>query len=142
MLAVGHDHRVEHIDGVGIACHVVLGGHDLGAGAAEELAEASCCSAAIAGSGSASHPSPRHRARSAGTGARTSTRRSGATSVCPPKVGRWSRHDVLLGPVEIEEETRRRIESAGVDVSVFDGFEIAHKGEGGPTCLTRPLLRG
>jgi len=39
MLAVGHDHRVEHIDGVGIACHVVLGVHDLGAGAAEELAE-------------------------------------------------------------------------------------------------------
>jgi dimethylargininase len=39
-------------------------------------------------------------------------------------------------------ETRRRMESAGVDVSVFDGSEIAHKGEGGPTCLTRPLLRG
>jgi dimethylargininase len=39
-------------------------------------------------------------------------------------------------------ETRRRMESAGVDVSVFEGSEIAHKGEGGPTCLTRPLLRG
>ena len=38
--------------------------------------------------------------------------------------------------------TRRRMESAGVDVSVFEGSEIAHKGEGGPTCLTRPLLRG
>jgi hypothetical protein len=25
---------------------------------------------------------------------------------------------------------------------VFEGSEIAHKGEGGPTCLTRPLLRG
>jgi len=38
--------------------------------------------------------------------------------------------------------TRRRMESAGVDVSVFEGSEIAHKGEGGPTCLTRHLLRG
>ena len=38
--------------------------------------------------------------------------------------------------------TRRRMESAGVDVSVFEGSEIAHKGEGGPTCLTRSLLRG
>jgi arginine deiminase len=34
------------------------------------------------------------------------------------------------------------MESAGVDVSVFEGSEIAHKGDGGPTCLTRPLLRG
>jgi N-dimethylarginine dimethylaminohydrolase len=44
--------------------------------------------------------------------------------------------------VDGNPETRRRMESAGVDVSVFDGSEIAHKGEGGPTCLTRPLLRG
>ena len=44
--------------------------------------------------------------------------------------------------VDGSPETRRRMESAGVDVSVFEGSEIAHKGEGGPTCLTRPLLRG
>jgi dimethylargininase len=44
--------------------------------------------------------------------------------------------------LEGNTETRRRMESAGVDVSVFEGSEIAHKGEGGPTCLTRPLLRG
>jgi dimethylargininase len=44
--------------------------------------------------------------------------------------------------VDGNPETRRRIEAAGVDVSVFEGSEIAHKGEGGPTCLTRPLLRG
>jgi dimethylargininase len=44
--------------------------------------------------------------------------------------------------LEGNPETRRRMESAGVDVSVFGGSEIAHKGEGGPTCLTRPLLRG
>jgi dimethylargininase len=44
--------------------------------------------------------------------------------------------------LEGNPETRRRMESAGVDVSVFEGSEIAHKGEGGPTCLTRPMLRG
>ncbi len=44
--------------------------------------------------------------------------------------------------VDGNPQTRRRMEAAGVDVSVFEGSEIAHKGEGGPTCLTRPLLRG
>ena len=44
--------------------------------------------------------------------------------------------------VDGSPETRRRMEAAGVDVSVFEGSEISHKGEGGPTCLTRPLLRG
>ena len=44
--------------------------------------------------------------------------------------------------LEGNPETRRRMESAGVYVSVFEGSEIADKGEGGPTCLTRPLLRG
>jgi dimethylargininase len=39
-------------------------------------------------------------------------------------------------------ETRRRLERAGVDVRVYRGDELSHKGEGGPTCLTRPLLRG
>jgi N-dimethylarginine dimethylaminohydrolase len=39
-------------------------------------------------------------------------------------------------------ETRRRMEAAGVDVSVYRGDELSHKGEGGPTCLTRPILRG
>ena len=38
-------------------------------------------------------------------------------------------------------ETRRRLEQAGVDVSVYRGDEISRKGDGGPTCLTRPLLR-
>jgi dimethylargininase len=38
-------------------------------------------------------------------------------------------------------ETRRRMESAGVDVRVYRGDEISRKGDGGPTCLTRPLLR-
>jgi len=39
-------------------------------------------------------------------------------------------------------QTRRRMEAAGVEVTVYEGSEISHKGEGGPTCLTRPLLRG
>jgi dimethylargininase len=39
-------------------------------------------------------------------------------------------------------ETRRRMEKAGVDVVVYRGDEISRKGDGGPTCLTRPLLRG
>jgi N-dimethylarginine dimethylaminohydrolase len=37
--------------------------------------------------------------------------------------------------------TRARLEAAGCDVRTFDGEEIARKGHGGPTCLTRPLLR-
>jgi N-dimethylarginine dimethylaminohydrolase len=37
--------------------------------------------------------------------------------------------------------TRARLESAGCAVSEFDGSEICIPGAGGPTCLTRPLLR-
>jgi dimethylargininase len=38
--------------------------------------------------------------------------------------------------------TRRRMEQAGVDVTVYSGRELSLKGDGGPTCLTRPLHRG
>ncbi len=38
-------------------------------------------------------------------------------------------------------ETRRRLERAGVAVQEFSGREICLKGGGGPTCLTRPLVR-
>ncbi len=38
--------------------------------------------------------------------------------------------------------TRRKLERAGVDVEIIEGAEIARKGFGGPTCLTRPLARG
>jgi dimethylargininase len=38
--------------------------------------------------------------------------------------------------------TRRRMEAAGVDVLTYEGDELSRKGDGGPTCLTRPLLRG
>ena len=38
--------------------------------------------------------------------------------------------------------TRGRIEATGCRVRAFAGDEIAVKGQGGPTCLTRPLMRG
>jgi N-dimethylarginine dimethylaminohydrolase len=37
--------------------------------------------------------------------------------------------------------TRGLLEAHGVEVSVFGGEDICTKGAGGPTCLTRPLLR-
>jgi dimethylargininase len=37
--------------------------------------------------------------------------------------------------------TRRRMEAAGVDLRVYAGEELSRLGDGGPTCLTRPLLR-
>jgi N-dimethylarginine dimethylaminohydrolase len=40
------------------------------------------------------------------------------------------------------DETRRRMEQAGVDVRIYEGEHISRPGDGGPTCLTRPLLRG
>ncbi len=53
---------------------------------------------------------------------------------------------LALGPrralaLEGNDETRRRMEAAGVDVITYRGDEISRKGDGGPTCLTRPLLR-
>jgi len=44
--------------------------------------------------------------------------------------------------VEGNPETKRRLLAAGCDVLEFRGREICVKGGGGPTCLTRPLLRG
>ena len=38
------------------------------------------------------------------------------------------------------DETRRRMERAGVEVRVYLGRELS-KGDGGPTCLTLPVLR-
>lgn len=38
--------------------------------------------------------------------------------------------------------TRRRLEAAGAEVHVYPGANICIKGGGGPTCLTRPILRG
>ena len=54
---------------------------------------------------------------------------------------------LALGPrkalvLDGNPETRRRLEAAGVDVHVYEGEELSRKGEGGPTCLTLPLVRG
>ena len=38
--------------------------------------------------------------------------------------------------------TQKRLENEGVDIHTYDGSEISLKGAGGPTCLTRPFLRG
>jgi N-dimethylarginine dimethylaminohydrolase len=43
--------------------------------------------------------------------------------------------------VEGNPRTRRRLERAGAEVHVIEAAEICRKGEGGPTCLTRPVLR-
>ncbi len=53
---------------------------------------------------------------------------------------------LALGPrtvlaVNGNPETRRRMEVAGCETLVYDGWEISRKGEGGPTCLTRPIDR-
>jgi N-dimethylarginine dimethylaminohydrolase len=37
--------------------------------------------------------------------------------------------------------TKQRMEAAGCNVQTYKGNEISVKGGGGPTCLTRPLLR-
>jgi len=54
---------------------------------------------------------------------------------------------LALGPrralaLEGNDETRRRLERAGVHVVTYRGDHISRLGDGGPTCLTRPLLRG
>jgi dimethylargininase len=48
------------------------------------------------------------------------------------------RHVLALGGNPI---TRDRMEAAGCTVESFDGTELSLKGDGGPTCLTRPLRR-
>ncbi len=54
---------------------------------------------------------------------------------------------LALGPrhammVAGNPETERRIKSAGVKLEVIEGADICRKGEGGPTCMTRPIVRG
>lgn len=43
--------------------------------------------------------------------------------------------------MEGNPETRRRLQRAGVEVHTYRGEEISAPGEGGPTCLTRPIVR-
>jgi dimethylargininase len=53
---------------------------------------------------------------------------------------------LALGPrvalaLEGNPITRERMEDAGVTVHTYDGAHISLNGDGGPTCLTRPLVR-
>jgi N-dimethylarginine dimethylaminohydrolase len=43
--------------------------------------------------------------------------------------------------VEGNPKTKKALEAAGCEVFAYKGDEISVKGGGGPTCLTRPLLR-
>ena len=49
------------------------------------------------------------------------------------------RHCVMLDGNPV---TRGRLEEAGCIVETYAGNEISRKAEGGPTWLTRPILRG
>jgi N-dimethylarginine dimethylaminohydrolase len=44
--------------------------------------------------------------------------------------------------IEENQKTNAKLRQAGFDVRTFSGSEICINGSGGPTCLTRPLLRG
>jgi N-dimethylarginine dimethylaminohydrolase len=53
---------------------------------------------------------------------------------------------LALGPRDVLmldglPETKAAMETAGCTVQTYKGNEISRKGEGGPTCLTRPLIR-
>jgi N-dimethylarginine dimethylaminohydrolase len=54
---------------------------------------------------------------------------------------------LALGPrhammIEGNPETLARMQARGVRVELIAGDDICRKGEGGPTCMTRPLVRG
>jgi N-dimethylarginine dimethylaminohydrolase len=49
------------------------------------------------------------------------------------------RHAMMVAGNPITEQ---RMKDAGVKVEVIQGTDICRKGEGGPTCMTRPLVRG
>jgi N-dimethylarginine dimethylaminohydrolase len=43
--------------------------------------------------------------------------------------------------LEENQKTNEKLRQAGFDVRTFPGSELCVNGGGGPTCLTRPLLR-
>jgi N-dimethylarginine dimethylaminohydrolase len=43
--------------------------------------------------------------------------------------------------VDAAPAVRSELEKRGIEVHVYDGSELSLKGDGGPTCLTAPLLR-
>lgn len=57
-----------------------------------------------------------------------------ASNVLPVRPG-------VVVVVDGNPRTRRALEAAGCEVHPFTATELSLKGDGGPTCLTRPLLR-
>ena len=49
--------------------------------------------------------------------------------------------DKRLLALEENRKTNARLRQAGFDLRTFPGSELCLNGSGGPTCLTRPLLR-
>jgi N-dimethylarginine dimethylaminohydrolase len=49
--------------------------------------------------------------------------------------------DKRLLALEENRKTNLKLREAGFDVRTFPGSELCVNGGGGPTCLTRPLLR-
>jgi N-dimethylarginine dimethylaminohydrolase len=49
--------------------------------------------------------------------------------------------DKRLLALEENRKTNARLREAGFDLRTFPGSELCLNGSGGPTCLTRPLLR-
>jgi N-dimethylarginine dimethylaminohydrolase len=71
----------------------------------------------------------------------------GFVDVPEPEFDSMGCNVLAIGPreaiaVEGNPETVRRMEASGVKVHVIKAADISRKGEGGPTCLTRPLVRG
>ena len=50
--------------------------------------------------------------------------------------------DKRLVAIEENQKTNDRLRHAGFDVRTFPGSALCINGSGGPTCLTRPLVRG
>ena len=78
----------------------------------------------------------RTSASAASTGSRSTTRATDA----------WAATSSRCGPgvvvmVDGAPAVRRALEQRGVEVHVYDGSDLSLKGDGGPTCLTAPLLR-
>ena len=63
----------------------------------------------------------------------------GAHTVTHPDLSRLGYEECAREMRESRDALEREL---GVDVRTFTGNEIPRKGDGGPTCLTRPLARG
>ena len=67
-------------------------------------------------------------------------------AVPPEEFGTMGTNVLALAPghclmLEGNPVTRQRLEQAGCRVETYQGRELSLKAEGGPTCLTRPILR-